>query len=211
MADLTSEARGAVEAFNNADWDGVRKYFADSTYTEFGTQRSVSGFDALLELMQGWKAAMPDVRGTVTGAAEEGQRVVLEIMWEGTQTGELVTEQGTIPASGNRQRTPAAWVFDYEGGQLRESRHYFDMLTFLRQIGAAQLRQVVKPACKPGSVTPLSITWQYSPKCWLACGFTSHGFSSVPVSFHALAEQRRNWQIPSRVWADEEARAVLQP
>jgi hypothetical protein len=29
------------------------------------------------------------------------------------------------------------WVFDYEGGQLRESRHYFDMLTFLRQIGAA--------------------------------------------------------------------------
>ena len=120
MADLTSEARGAVEAFNNADWDGVRKYFADSTYTEFGTQRSVSGFDALLELMQGWKAAMPDVRGTVTGAAEEGQRVVLEIMWEGTQTGELVTEQGTIPASGNRQRTPAAWVFDYEGGQLRE-------------------------------------------------------------------------------------------
>jgi steroid delta-isomerase-like uncharacterized protein len=143
MADLTSEARGAVEAFNNADWDGVRKYFADSTYTEFGTQRSVSGFDALLELMQGWKAAMPDVRGTVTGAAEEGQRVLLEIMWDGTQTGELVTEQGTIPASGNRQRTPAAWVFDYEGGQLRESRHYFDMLTFLRQIGAAQLRQVV--------------------------------------------------------------------
>jgi steroid delta-isomerase-like uncharacterized protein len=151
MADLTSEARGAVEAFNNADWDGARKYFADSTYTEFGTQRSVSGFDALLELMQGWKAAMPDVRGTVTGAAEEGQRVVLEIMWEGTQTGELVTEQGTIPASGNRQRTPAAWVFDYEGGQLRESQHYFDMLTFLRQIGAAQLRQVVGPACKPGS------------------------------------------------------------
>jgi steroid delta-isomerase-like uncharacterized protein len=143
MADLTSEARGAVEAFNNADWDGARKYFADSTYTEFGTQRSVSGFDALLELMQGWKAAMPDVRGTVTGAAEEGQRVVLEIMWEGTQTGELVTGQGTIPASGNRQRTPAAWIFDYEGGQLRESRHYFDMLTFLRQIGAAQLRQVV--------------------------------------------------------------------
>ena len=43
----------------------------------------------------------------------------------------------------------------------------------------------------------LSVTWQYSPKCWLTCGFTSHGFSSVPVSFHALAEQRRNWQIPS--------------
>ena len=41
-----------------------------------------------------------------------------------------------VSTLGDRQRTPAAWVFDYEGGQLRESRHYFDMLTFLRQIGA---------------------------------------------------------------------------
>ncbi len=33
--------------------------------------------------MKGWKAAMPDVRGTVTDAVEESQRVVLEVMWEG--------------------------------------------------------------------------------------------------------------------------------
>jgi hypothetical protein len=63
--------------------------------------------------------------------------------------------------------------------------------------------------CRPGSVTSLSVTWKDSPKCWLTCGFTSHGFSSDPVSFHALAEQRRNWRIPSRVWADGKARAVV--
>jgi steroid delta-isomerase-like uncharacterized protein len=73
----------------------------------------------------------------VTGAVEGGQRVVLEVTWEGTQTGEMVTEQGTIPASGKRQKTPAAFIFDYENGKLKESRHYFDMLTFLKQIGAA--------------------------------------------------------------------------
>ena len=44
---------------------------------------------------------------------------------------------GTIPASGKRQKTPAAFIFDYENGKLKESRHYFDMLTFLKQIGAA--------------------------------------------------------------------------
>jgi steroid delta-isomerase-like uncharacterized protein len=137
MADLTSQAKGAVEAFNNADWDEVTTYFGNSTYHEFGTQRSLSGIDAILEVMRGWKAAMPDVRGTVTGAVEQGQRVVLEIMWEGTQTGEMLSEQGTIPASGKRQKTPAAFVFDYEDGTLKESRHYFDMLTFLKQIGAA--------------------------------------------------------------------------
>ena len=52
-------------------------------------------------------------------------------------TGEMVTEQGTIPASGKRQRTPAAFLFEFEGEELRESRHYFDLLTFLKQIGAA--------------------------------------------------------------------------
>ena len=46
--------------------------------------------------------------------------------------------------------------------------------------------------------SPVSVTWQDSAKCWLTCGFISHGFLSVPVSFHALAEQRRNWQMSSR-------------
>jgi hypothetical protein len=35
----------------------------------------------------------------VTSAAESGQRVVLEVTWEGTQTGEMVTEQATIPSA----------------------------------------------------------------------------------------------------------------
>ena len=136
MADLTAHAKSVVEAFNDADWDATRRLTGDSTYNELGTQRSLSG-DAMIEALQAWKAAMPDVRGTVTSAVESGQRVVLEVTWEGTQTGEMVTEEGTIPASGKRQRTPAAFLFEFEGEELRESRHYFDLLTFLKQIGAA--------------------------------------------------------------------------
>jgi hypothetical protein len=55
-------------------------------------------------------------------------------------------------------------------------------------------------ACRPGSVTTVSVTWEHSPKPRLTCGLTSHRFSSVPASFHALAELRRNWQIPGRRW-----------
>jgi steroid delta-isomerase-like uncharacterized protein len=137
MAELTAQAKSVVEAFNNDDWDAVRGLIGDSTYNELGTQRSVAGPDAILETWQGWKTTMPDVKGTVTSATESGQRVVLEVTWEGTQTGEMVTEEGTIPPSGKRQKTPAAFIFDYENGNLKESRHYFDMLTFLKQIGAA--------------------------------------------------------------------------
>jgi steroid delta-isomerase-like uncharacterized protein len=137
MAELTAHAKGVVEAFNNGDWDTTRRLMGDSTYNEFGTQRSLEGSDAIIEALQGWKAAMPDVKGTVTSTTESGQQVVLEVTWEGTQTGEMVTEQGTIPPSGKRQKTPSAFIFDYENGKLKESRHYFDMLTFLKQIGAA--------------------------------------------------------------------------
>jgi steroid delta-isomerase-like uncharacterized protein len=137
MAELTTHAQSVVEAFNGDDWDAVRNLLGNSTYNELGTQRSLHGADAIIEALQGWKAAMPDVKGTVTSSVEGGQRVVLEVTWEGTQTGELATEQGAIPPSGKRQRTPSAFVFDYENGKLKESRNYFDMLTFLKQIGAA--------------------------------------------------------------------------
>ena len=137
MAELTAHAKGVVDAFNNDDWDGARRLIGGSTYTELGTQRSLDGADAVIGALQGWKAAMPDVKGTVTSAVESGQQVVLEVTWEGTQTGEMVTEQGTIPPSGKRQKTPSAFIFDYENGELKESRNYFDLLTFLKQIGAA--------------------------------------------------------------------------
>ena len=137
MAELTAHAKGVVDAFNNDDWDGARRLIGGSTYTELGTQRSLDGADAVIGALQGWKAAMPDVKGTVTSAVESGQQVVLEVTWEGTQTGEMVTEQGTIPPSGKRQKTPSAFIFEYENGQLKESRNYFDLLTFLKQIGAA--------------------------------------------------------------------------
>jgi steroid delta-isomerase-like uncharacterized protein len=137
MAELTAHAKGVVEAFNNDDWDATRRLVEGSTYNELGTQRSLDGADAIIGALQGWKAAMPDVKGTVTSATESGQRVVLEVTWDGTQTGEMVTEQGTIPPSGKRQKTPSAFIFDYENGKLKESRNYFDILTLLKQIGAA--------------------------------------------------------------------------
>ena len=37
-----------------------------------------------------------------------GNTAVLEVTWKGTHTGPLTTAEGTIPASGKRQETPAA-------------------------------------------------------------------------------------------------------
>jgi steroid delta-isomerase-like uncharacterized protein len=129
-------AREQVEAFNNGDWELLRGTLAsNSRYDELGTQRKIEGPDQIIELFKGWKAAFPDGAGTVTSVVSSGNRVALEVTWKGTHTGPLTTVEGTIPASGKRQETPAAIVFTFEGEKIQESRHYFDSLTLLKQIG----------------------------------------------------------------------------
>jgi steroid delta-isomerase-like uncharacterized protein len=135
--DLIKLARGAIEAFNATDWQGFKALLApDSIYNELGTQRRIQGADQIIQLWQGWKQAMPDVKGTVTNAFASGDTVALEITWEGTHTGPLEGPGGTIPASGRRQVTPSAFIFTFQADKIKESRNYFDIMTLLQQIGA---------------------------------------------------------------------------
>ena len=112
-------AQTFLSAFNNADWDGVRATVADdSVYDEYGTQRHIEGIDAIIDVYKAWKMAMPDVHGTVQNVATNGNSAVLEVVWEGTQTGPLETPDGTIPASGKLQRTPGAFSVEVQDGVI---------------------------------------------------------------------------------------------
>ena len=135
--DLTRIACDIVDAFNESDWERFRALLTPNTVlNELGTQRSLKGPNEVIEGMQGWKEAMPDVKGTVTNCIASGNTVTMEVSWTGTHTGPLVGPAGTIPASGKSQTTPSAWVLEFDGEKLSESRHYFDMVTLLTQIGA---------------------------------------------------------------------------
>ena len=130
-------ARQQVDAFNRGDWERLGAGLAsDCRYVELGTQRKIDGPEKIVELFKGWKQAFPDAVGTVTSAVASGDKAALEVNWTGTHTGPLVTAEGTIPASGKRQETPAAYFFTFAGDKIKESRHYFDSLTLLKQIGA---------------------------------------------------------------------------
>ncbi len=134
--DLIKLAKEAVEAFNKEDWDRSMALLGTGLYNEVGTGRQLRGEAEILPALQGWKKAMPDVKGTVTSAFASGNKAVLEITWEGTQTGPLDGPGGTLPPSGKRQITPAAWVFEFDGDKVIESRQYFDMMSFMQQLGA---------------------------------------------------------------------------
>jgi steroid delta-isomerase-like uncharacterized protein len=135
--EIVKIAREQVDAFNNGDWEKMQALLAsDSRYDELGTQRKIEGPEKIVELFQGWKTAFPDAAGTVTSALGSGNKAALEVTWKGTHTGPLGTAEGTIPASGKRQETPAALFFTFEGGKIKESHQYFDSMTLLKQIGA---------------------------------------------------------------------------
>lgn len=139
---LTTEAmvqiaREQVDAFNRGDWESLRAGLAsEASYDELGTQRKIQGPEKIIELFKGWKQAFPDAVGRVTSAVAHGDQAALEVTWKGTHTGPLVTAEGTIPASGKTQETPAAYFFTFAGDKIKEGRHYFDSLTLLKQIGA---------------------------------------------------------------------------
>jgi steroid delta-isomerase-like uncharacterized protein len=135
-AELLKLARRQIDAFNHGDWDLVRALLAsDARYEELGTQRTAEGPEKIVTLFKSWKAAFPDVVGTVTRSLASGDTAVLEVTWKGTHTGPLATADGTIPASGERQETPAVVLSTFRGGKIGASRHYFDSLTLMKQIG----------------------------------------------------------------------------
>jgi steroid delta-isomerase-like uncharacterized protein len=136
VGDPIKVAKDVVEAFNKEDWDRSMSLLGSGLYNEIGTGRQLRGETQILPALKAWRKAMPDVKGTVTNAVASGNTAVLEVTWEGTQTGPLEGPGGTLPPSGKRQSTPAAWIFEVEGDRVKESRQYFDMMSFMQQIGA---------------------------------------------------------------------------
>jgi hypothetical protein len=116
VGDPIKVAKDVVEAFNKEDWDRSMSLLGSGLYNEIGTGRQLRGETQILPALKAWRKAMPDVKGT--------------------ETGPLEGPGGTLPPSGKRQSTPAAWIFEVEGDRVKESRQYFDMMSFMQQIGA---------------------------------------------------------------------------
>jgi steroid delta-isomerase-like uncharacterized protein len=141
MAESALEvARESITCFNDGDFDRLRSLLADdSVEEELATQRRLEGADAQVEAGRGWKEAFPDGRGTIERECEDGGMVCLELTWEGTQSGPMRTpDGGELPASNRHASVRACQVMEIEDGKIRATRHYFDLMTLLQQIGAME-------------------------------------------------------------------------
>ena len=131
-------ARESIECYNAGDFDRLRSLLADDFYEEeLATQRRLEGADARVEAAQTWKRAFPDEHGTITGVYTSGNTLAIELTWEGTQSGPIATPDGQeLPPSKKRIKVKSVQVIEIEDGKLKALRHYFDLMTLLKQIGA---------------------------------------------------------------------------
>jgi predicted ester cyclase len=69
-------------------------------------------------------------------AVDGGDEVFVEGRFLGTHDGDLVSPQGTIPASGNKLELRFADYFKVAGDRVVEHRTYWDQMDMMGQLGA---------------------------------------------------------------------------
>ena len=135
-------ARESSDAFNKGDKERWMSTLApDTVYKEHATGREAHGIEENMTVGWAWRDAFPDAHGEIVNAFGSGDQAVLQIVWTGTQKGDLVGPAGTIPATGKRVSVPACQVIQVRNGKLASTDHYFDMMTLLVQLGAIPAMQ----------------------------------------------------------------------
>jgi steroid delta-isomerase-like uncharacterized protein len=133
-------ARDFIQAFNVADWNRLEALLTpDSLYDEVGSGRRAQGGHDIVDLLGGWKRAMPDSDGAVTSAVDGGDTAVIEVTWNGTFTGPWATPQGEVEPTGKHQTSRACIVLRFEGERIKESHQYFDSMSLMQQLGLLEV------------------------------------------------------------------------
>ncbi len=88
--------------------------------------------DTWLQVIAGFRSAMPDIRSMVEDVIADGDRVVVRWSGTGIQTGELMG----VPASGRPVSTTGIVILRVADGRIVECWDLFDALGVMQQIGA---------------------------------------------------------------------------
>jgi steroid delta-isomerase-like uncharacterized protein len=103
----------------------------DAAYEDVAGAQLVRGKEAIKELLRAAYAWAPDFRVAMKSLIVAGDTAATEWVSEGIQTGPI----GELPASGNSFRLRGASILTFRDGKIAKVIDYYDMATFLRQLG----------------------------------------------------------------------------
>ncbi len=122
----------AVDAFNQGDWAAVDHLFAPH-YIDHDRSRAglPPGPEGVKQAWRMFRAAFPDLTGTIEAMVAEGDTVAVRGTMRGTHQGELLG----IPPTGTRVTVTLIDINRIEDGKLIERWTETDMLGLLQQLG----------------------------------------------------------------------------
>jgi len=134
MSETADLAREHIRAFNERDWTVAGRIYSPDMVTSEPAGTS-HGIEAYLSHAQGFVTGFPDARVEIVALVDDGQRVSVEGLFVGTNTGPLGTPEGTLPPTGCALRLPFLDIWESEAGRVTHHRVYYDQMGMAAQLG----------------------------------------------------------------------------
>lgn len=139
MGKYQDASRKFADTFNKHDLDGLAKLYAtDAVAYDPMYPEPLRGRDAIRKDTATFFKGFPDARFEIITTIEKDDRNGAdEVRMTGTHTGPLETPTGEELAPTNKrvELRGSAFVRLNERGEIVEERRYYDVATFLRQLG----------------------------------------------------------------------------
>lgn len=129
-------ARELYDAFNKKDFSHSQKLIDNNAKFQlmpFGTK--LSGINGYLQMVQGWASTFPDGYCDIKNIAAGEDSVVCEFIGKGTQTGSLMSPEGTIMPTGKKVEVAFCEVMKIKNDKVMSLNSYFDTCTMMHQLG----------------------------------------------------------------------------
>lgn len=124
--------RAQQEMWNPANWELVPELCAPDIAVHLASEpEPFVGHDALIELFEIFRGAVPDRRLTAEDVVAEADRVAVRSIVRGTNTGSLFG----APPTGRTVAMPEAAIYRCADGKLQECWFLPDLLSIVEQLG----------------------------------------------------------------------------
>ena len=125
------------KCMENKDIDGALSYLTeDHIGHDMGTGAIMKGHDENRADMENWTTTFSDMKVEALNHIESGDTVVTELKMTGVNTGDLEQPDGSkIPATGKSIEMHACQVAVFDGGKMKKSTQYYNMMSMMAQLG----------------------------------------------------------------------------
>jgi len=136
MSDRKELLDATIAAFNAKDYDGIVAFYTDDAEVTVPGRPTVRGKAAIKETWQTQFSVFPDAVLKPTSFVDAGDAIVIELVFEGTNTGEVLLPDGNkLPPTGKKVSLRSASVAELDGDLIKRHTVYGDNVELMAQLG----------------------------------------------------------------------------